>query len=368
MYKKKWLTVLDKLIVYELFKTLMSVLLVLVVIIVSRGFIRILDQAIAGMISNDSLLSILGYKTIITTAELFPPALFMTILMVLGRMYRDQEMSAIASAGGGVITLYKAVFIMIIPVVFLGGILSLYIAPWAESKVDLVMKEGAESADMRSITAGKFTQYRKGDLVFYIEKVTDDGVLHNVFLQNNQHGNVGIISSQNAVIKDLVDGRYIIFSNGEQITGRPGQLDYIIEKFDEYAFRIEAKTASLKFNRHALSVDTLFDSDITLNKTELLRRIAIPLGALLLTFIGVPIAQISPRGGVYGNMLMGFLIYFSYGNLLRISQSWVENNTISFWLGASLINLILLALGVILLIRLCGLQWIVLKIKTKVAQ
>ena len=207
MYKKKWFTVLDRLIVYELFKTLVSVLLVLVVIIVSRGFIRILDQAIAGMIPNDALLSILAYKTITTTAELFPPAVFMTILMVLGRMYRDQEMSAISSAGGGVVTLYKAVFMMIIPVVFLGAVFALYITPWAEAQVDLVMKKGEESADIRGITAGKFTQYRQGDLVFYIEKVTNDGTLQNVFLQNNEHGNVAIISAKNAVIKDLDDGR-----------------------------------------------------------------------------------------------------------------------------------------------------------------
>ena len=368
MYKRKWFTVLDKLIVYELFKTLVSVLLVLVVIIVSRGFIRILDQAIAGMIPNDALLSILTYKTITTTAELFPPAVFMTILMVLGRMYRDQEMSAISSAGGGAVTLYKAVFMMIIPVVFLGAILALYIAPWAEAQVDLVMKKGEESADIRGITAGKFTQYRQGNLVFYIEKVTNDGTLQNVFLQNNEHGNVGIISAKNAVIKDLDDGRYIIFSNGEQVKGQPGQLDYVIEKFDDYAFRIEAKTAALKFNRHALTVDTLVDSDVVLDKTELLRRIAIPLGALLLTFIGVPIAQISPRGGVYGNMLMGFLIYFSYGNFVRVSQSWVENNTIPLWLGSVMVNFILFLLGVILLIRLCGWQWLLLNIKAKVVK
>ena len=61
---------------------------------------------------------------------------------------------------------------------------------------------------------------------------------------------------------------------------------------------------------------------------ELQRRFSIPLGMLLLSFIAVPLAQIAPRGGVYGNMLVGFLIYFSYGNLLRVSQSWVINETI----------------------------------------
>ena len=226
--KRKWFTVLDKMIVYELFKTLSSVLLVLVIIIVSRGFIRILDQAIAGMISNDSLLSILAYKTIITSAELFPPALFMSVLMVFGRMYRDQEMSAIASAGAGVFTLYKSITILLLPVITLGAVLSLFIAPWAESQVDLLIKQGEETADVRGISAGKFTEYKNGNLVLYVESVNDSGVLHNVFLQNSEKGSVGVINAQTAVIKELPDGRYIMFGQGEQVKGKPGALNYVI--------------------------------------------------------------------------------------------------------------------------------------------
>ncbi len=364
--KRKWFTVLDKMIVYELFKTLSSVLLVLVIIIVSRGFIRILDQAIAGMISNDSLLSILAYKTIITSAELFPPALFMSVLMVFGRMYRDQEMSAIASAGAGVFTLYKSITILLLPVITLGAVLSLFIAPWAESQVDLLIKQGEETADVRGISAGKFTEYKNGNLVLYVESVNDSGVLHNVFLQNSEKGSVGVINAQTAVIKELPDGRYIMFGQGEQVKGKPGALNYVIEKFDEYAVRIEEKTVAAKFNRHAHSVDRLFDNDIVFNKTELFRRFAIPIGALLLALIGVPLAQVSPRGGVYGNMFMGFLIYFSYGNLLRVSQSWIENHTVPFWLGASTVNLILVVLGGVLIIRLAGWEWVKMNIKAKV--
>ncbi len=364
--KRKWFTVLDKMIVYELFKTLSSVLLVLVIIIVSRGFIRILDQAIAGMISNDSLLSILAYKTIITSAELFPPALFMSVLMVFGRMYRDQEMSAIASAGAGVFTLYKSITILLLPVITLGAVLSLFIAPWAESQVDLLIKQGEETADVRGISAGKFTEYKNGNLVLYVESVNDSGVLHNVFLQNSEKGSVGVINAQTAVIKELPDGRYIMFGQGEQVKGKPGALNYVIEKFDEYAVRIEEKTVAVKFNRHAHSVDRLFDNDIVFNKTELFRRFAIPIGALLLALIGVPLAQVSPRGGVYGNMFMGFLIYFSYGNLLRVSQSWIENHTVPFWLGASTVNLILVVLGGVLIIRLAGWEWVKMNIKAKV--
>jgi lipopolysaccharide export system permease protein len=88
---------------------------------------------------------------------------------------------------------------------------------------------------------------------------------------------------------------------------------------------------------------------------------------LLLSFIAVPLAQISPRGGVYSNMLVGFLIYFSYGNLIRVSQSWVMNETIPPWLGGSGVNVLLLLIGGFLVARLYGWRWLVMKVRGKVS-
>ena len=367
MGRRKLVTVLDKMIVHDLLKTLLSVLTVIVVIIVSRKFIRILDEAISGQVSNETLLSILGLKTISATVEILPVALFMAVLMVMGRMYRDQEMSAVASAGGGAGTLYRAVFLLVVPLSVLALGLSLYVSPWAEANVDQIMKQGEESADLRGIAAGKFSEYSQGDLVFYVEKISADKKMHNVFVQNRQNGNMDIINADAARIEELADGRYIIFENGEQVRGQPGTLNYVIEQFVEYAVRLETKESVAALNRQALTVDLLWGSKVKAYIAELQRRFSIPLGALLLSFIAVPLAQISPRGGVYGNMLVGFLIYFSYGNLVRVSQSWVMTGAIPAWLGGASVNVMLLLIGSFLLARLYGWQWLVMKIRDKVS-
>ena len=367
MGRRKLVTILDKMIVQDLLKTLLSVLTVIVVIIVSRKFIRILDDAIAGQVSNETLLSILGLKTVVASVEFLPVAVFMAVLMVLGRMYRDQEMAAISSAGGGAGALYRAVFLLVFPLSVLAVGLSLYVAPWAEARVDKLMKQGEESADLRGIAAGKFSEYSQGDLVFYVETITADKKMHKVFVQNRQHGNVAIINAEAARFKDLPDGRYIIFEHGEQVKGQPGALNYVIEQFAEYAVRIETKASTAKLNRQALAVDVLWGSNETLAIAELQRRFSIPLGTLLLSFIAVPLAQISPRGGVYGNMLVGFLIYFSYGNLVRVSQGWVMSGAITPWLGGLGVNIMLLFIGSILLARLYGWQWLIMKVSGKVS-
>ncbi len=367
MGRRHRVTILDKMIVQDLLKTLLSVLTVIVVIIVSRKFIRILDEAIAGQVSNDTLLTILGLKTIVASVEFLPVALFMAVLMVLGRMYRDQEMAAVSSAGGGTGTIYRAVFLLVFPLSVLAVGLSLYVAPWAEANVDKLMQQDQESSDLRGIAAGKFSEYSQGDLVFYVEKITADKKMHKVFVQNRQNGIVSIINAEAARMKDLPDGRYIFFENGERVQGQPGTLNYVIEQFVEYAVRIEAKVSAATFNRQALPVDLLWGSDVKNYIAELQRRFTVPLGALLLSFIAVPLAQIAPRGGVYGNMLVGFLIYFTYGNLIRVSQSWVMSGTIPPWLGGSGVNVLLLLIGGFLVARLYGWQWLIMKVTRKVS-
>lgn len=352
----------------DILRTLMSVWSVLVVIIVSKKFIKVLAQAIEGQVSNETLMKILGLKTIVASVDFLPAALFMTVLMVLGRMYRDQEMSAVSSAGGSAGTIYRAVFLLVFPISVLAAGLSLYTSPWAEAGMEKLMSQDEQSADLRGIAEGKFSEYSQGDLVFYVEKITADKNMLKVFVQHKRNRNLGIINADSARFQNLDDGRYIIFNRGERVQGRPGDLDYMIEQFVEYAVRIEEKELAVRFNRAAVTTDALWNSNVIHDKAELQRRFSIPFGIILLSFLAVPLAQISPRGGVYGNMLIGFLIYFSYGNLIRTSQAWVVNETISPWQGGFGVNFLMLIIGLALLARLHGPHWLVIKIKEKVSR
>jgi lipopolysaccharide export system permease protein len=365
-----WITVLDKMVVQDLLKTFLSGLSVLVVIIVSRLFVRVLDQAIGGKVSNETLLSILGLKTIVTIAELLPAALFLAVLMVLGKMYRDHEMAAVSSAGGGSGVIYRAVFLLVFPVSLLAVGMSLFAAPWAEARILTLAIHDEETSETRGIAAGKFSEYSEGDLVFYVETIGADKKMHEVFVQSLEHDkkDVSVITSAAARIEDSTDGRYIVFEQGERIKGQPGNLDYVVEKFTEYAVRLETKIPDRSsIHIHAVPTYSLWHMKTKAYIAELQHRLSVPMGALLLSFIAVPLAQISPRGGVYGNMATGFLIYFTYGNLTRLSQGWVTNDSIPTWLGGAGVNILLFLIGSFLLVRLYNWHWLVLKIKGQVA-
>ncbi|MDD1612707.1 MAG: LPS export ABC transporter permease LptF [Methylococcaceae bacterium] len=348
----------------DLLKTMLSVWSVIVVIIVSRKFIKVLDQAIDGQISNDALLKILGLKTIVVGVSFLPAATFMAVLMVLGRMYRDQEMSAIQSAGAGAGSIYRSVFQFVIPLSLVAASLSLYVAPWAEATTEQLISKDQQTADLRGIAPGKFSEYSGGDLVFYVEDIGKDKKMHKVFVQHRQtNGSLAIVNAEFGRLEDLPDGRYIILEHGERIQGQPGDLNYVIEDFTEYAVRIEGKEALSRDIREATPSALLWISNQLPDIAELQRRLAIPLGALLLSFIAVPLAQLSPRGGVYGNIMTGFLIFFIYGNLERVSQGWVNKAVIPPWLGPAGVYGLLVLIGLIYLARFFGWKWLVMKIK-----
>ena len=366
MVRRRLVSVLDKMIVSDLIKTMLSVLTVVVVIIVSRQFIRILAKAIEGAVSTQTILSILGLKTVVVMITLLPAAVFIAVIMVLGRMYRDQEMSAVASAGGGVAALYKAVFLLIIPLSGLAMQLSLVTAPWANAKIQTLIHEDQQSVDVRGITAGRFSEYKQGELVLYVEEISPDKKMHKVFVQNRRKGILGVINAETAVMRDLPAGRFLVFENGERIQGEPGQLDFIVENFAEYAVRIELPKTLVNLDRESITTSRLLETQVVVDIAEVQRRLSIPFSIIVLAALAVPLAQISPRSGVYGNLFMAFLIYFSYMNLGKVSLHWIEDGILPVWSGYFAVYLLTLVVVGLLLVRLYGRQWVRMKITGKV--
>lgn len=349
----------------DLLKTVMAVLSVIVIIIVSRKFIRVLGKAIEGSISNETVLNILGLKMVVASAAFLPASIFMAILMVLGRMYRDQEMAAVASAGGGAAAVYRAVFLLVLPLSLVASALSMVASPWAEARMQIMTAEDESSADIRGISAGRFTESSSGELVFYVEDVDFGGRMHNVFVQNREHGRLGIINAKHGRLEYRPGGLYLILEQGERIQGVPGQKDFVIENFAEYGVRLEKKSRAVTLHREAISTEELWKSDKPYDIAEIQKRLSIPLGVLFLSFLAVPLAKLSPRGGVYGSLLVAFGIYFVYGNLIRVNHSWVVKEALPADVGYFWIYLLLLMLGGGLLIRLYGWRWIQLKLSGK---
>ncbi|MBK8814948.1 MAG: LPS export ABC transporter permease LptF [Methylococcaceae bacterium] len=349
----------------DLLRTLFSVWMVIVVIIVSQKFIKILEKAVEGHISNDTLLTILGLKTISVGISLIPAATFMSLLMVLGRLYKDQEMSAIAGAGGGAGTLYRAIYLLAIPLSIVSFVLSLYISPWAENRMQRLMNQDEQSSDIRGIAAGKFSEYSQGNLVFYVENITADNTMKSVFVQDRKKDSLSILSAEQSHFEELPGGRYMVFENGQRIQGHPGDFNYVIEEFKQYAFKVAERAASNYVTPKAVPSSKLWTSIDKKEIAELQNRLSIPITILIFAFVSVPLSKISPRGGIYGSMMLGFLIFFSHGNFSGVTQSWLIKGSIPIWPGIFWVNLSLFFFGLLMLANWFGFKWLFLSFKKR---
>ena len=80
-----------------------------------------------------------------------------------------------------------------------------------------------------------------------------------------------------------------------------------------------------------------------------MRRLAIPLGVLVLGILSLPLASMAPRSGVYGNVVTAFLIFVIYENLQKLSQAMVISERIPTWLGYGGSYMLMLLLATMLL-------------------
>ncbi len=354
-------TLFDRMLVTELLRTLGAILLILVVIIVSRKFLGVLDKALEGELSGDTIFTLLGLKTLSATAVLLPAAAFMATLTVLGRLYRDQEMSALASAGVGLRRTLKALSWILIPLGFVSAWMSLSVMPWSERQSQLLMSRDEKTADIRGFKPGRFNEFSQGDVVLYAEQLGSDNALDNVFVQSRQNNTVGIVMARHGQLERNEDNEYfVVLRDGKRYQGIPGRADFVISEFDEHGVRLETvenETANLK--REAEDSLELWRSHSPRELAELQKRVAAPLGLLFLGVLAVPLAQMAPRGGMYGNIFIALVVYIIFENLQKITQGLLMTGKLSPGLSYTLAYLILLACTLGLILRRRGWGWLV---------
>ena len=161
-------------------------------------------------------------------------------------------------------------------------------------------------------------------------------------------------------IENRSDGSYLVLENGERIQGNAGEKEFAIEKYREYSVLIERNVSQLSPSAKDMPFNELLNAlDNKWLVSELQERLSNPISLILLGILALPLSKISPRGGVYGNMLLAFGIYFIYSNLQKINHNWIQSGKIPITLGFFWINLILIGLIVLLSARSYGRRWLI---------
>ena len=135
----------------------------------------------------------------------------------------------------------------------------------------------------------------------------------------------------------------MVLENGRRYEVEPGTPEFRILEFDRYAIRVEAKEArGIEQTPKNMPIWDLMREDQPVHRAELLWRLGIPLSAIVLALLAIPLSFVNPRGGRSANMLLAILTYMIYNNFLSISQAWVAQGHLSFAAGVLLVHMAML--------------------------
>jgi lipopolysaccharide export system permease protein len=95
---------------------------------------------------------------------------------------------------------------------------------------------------------------------------------------------------------------------------------------------------------------SLVDSSDPGERAELHWRLTMPLMALVLALLAVPLARLKPRQGRYARVWLAVLIFFLYYNLVAVGKTWIARGTLPEAIGLWWTHVVvaLIALAVIL--------------------
>ncbi|MDH5435185.1 MAG: LPS export ABC transporter permease LptF [Gammaproteobacteria bacterium] len=330
----------------EVLASLGGVILVLMLIFLSNRFVRFLSQAVSGEVHSDIIFELLSLKMLTYFSIMLPLSLFLGILLALGRMYRDNEVVALAASGVGNKQILKIILSLGLVLAVVEGAFSLYITPWSEEKGYQLQEEAQARSDMTGIRAGQFNEGTSGEKIYFVERLNPlANTMENIFVDGKQQGRNGIISSaegEQRTNKETGD-RFMVLKNGYRYEGEPGQPEFRITKFSEYAFRIEEhEVKQIRRKRDALSTAALWNSTDKRDIGQLQWRLSLPVSIILLAALAVPLSRTTPRQGKYSKLFTGIVLYIVYMNLLGMGQAWVEKDKIPAFVGMWWVHLLML--------------------------
>ncbi len=315
-----------------------GVFIALFAILLTTQLIRLLGNAAEGSIAPEAVVALLGFSAINFIPTLLSLSSFIAILLALSRSYRDSEMVVWFSSGVSLLAWVRPVLVFILPLVVAIAGLSLFVSPWALSQSAEYRGNLESRRDAGQATPGAFQESSSGDRVVFVEGVADDeSHVTNVFVSSVQNQRLGVTMAATGYQEIASNGdRFIILENGRRYEVEPGSAEFRIMEYARYAVRVETKEArGIERTPTNTATAELIKNGGPAYLAELFWRIGVPVSAVILALLAIPLSFVNPRAGRSANMLLAVFAYLVYNNLMTVGQAWVASSRVSF-LGALL--------------------------------
>jgi lipopolysaccharide export system permease protein len=267
---------------------------------------------------------------------LLPLGLMLGIVLALGRLYFESEMTAAQACGFGGLRAWLPVGLLGALVASMSGWLSLEVAPKAATMRVALTAQAVRAGLAEPFSPGRFRSFDGGRTVVYGASTGAAGELQRVFIKQSAGEATITTVAQRARREAGADGmsQTIVLLDGERFEGVPGTRQYHLLKFDELRVPLAPPAPTPAPTRlDALPTRTLLASTEMADRAELQWRVGYPLMVIVVALCAAPLGRLRPRQSRYARVWQAILFFAIYGNLAIASRTWFEHGATPAALG-----------------------------------
>jgi len=311
----------------ELARGFGATLVVILTIVITMMLIRVLGQAANGAVAPTDVVLLMGYTVLSHLPTILALSLFVSIVVTLGRMYRDSEMAIWFSSGIALTRFIAPVLRMAWPVLLVVAVLVLLVWPWGNRSSAELRERYEQRSDLSRVTPGVFQTSRDGSRVFFIEKSSEEAVnAKGVFVLANGPRDESLTSARSAHVETVGTDRFLVLDSGQRAQQDRTNGERTLASFARYQVLTGEQQVQRASNRSPKTLPTaeLMRDPSARNQGELIWRLGLLFGALNLVLLAIGLSVTNPRRANNWNLLFALLGFVVYYNLVNLSQAWVS--------------------------------------------
>jgi lipopolysaccharide export system permease protein len=316
----------------EVARTFGATLVVILTIVLTMFLIRTIGQAASGAVAPRDVVLLLGYVALGHLPTMLALSLFVAVVLSLGRMYRDSEMSIWFASGVGLARFVKPVLRTVWPVLLVVTLLLLFAWPWGNRNGLELRERYQQRSDLSRVAPGVFQTSSDGRRVFFVERDSaDGGTARNVFILNRQDHSEAVTSARSGRLEADGGDHYLVLERGQRNEVHLKSGERTLSSFENYrvlASERAVRDAEVRPPKAVATVD-LIRNPTPRHQGELTWRVGMLLGAANLVLLGIGLAATNPRRASNWNLLFALLAFAIYYNLVNLSQAWVSTGRLA---------------------------------------
>src|SRR5688572_10732211 len=328
-------------------ETVIAVAIVLLLVTLGALFTDLISEIAKGKVPAGLLLSQLGLRSIRFLTLVLPLALFLGLLLAVGRLYAESEMAVLAAVGLGPQRLWRPLLWVSLPVLLVVGAASLWLAPLSAHRASEMIEVANRSFLIAGLEPGRFVELPGGGGVLYVTELSTDGTrFKELFVQREQNGRLDIVTASEGTLRLIGETqRYLRLEDGFRVEGVVGQKDFRMMRFKHNDVRVPDREPKSADDLSSVSTLALWARNDPLAQAEVHWRLAMPLLVAALALFALPLARSEPRQPQYGLVLFAMLVYLVGMLMLMLGTSLIGSGRAPAWLGLWWVHLPMFALA-----------------------